>query len=476
MGEAVAPGLARAFGLDPMGQFATRMTTGLVTGTAAAVMRGGKVVVQQIAVDAFGNALGSSLASASAGSSVQGQGPWSEADYRNGSDIQSDNAAVQRQAQPYYDQMVDVFSQDLGAMGAAGAAVADNWARDSSLNRAVSDAGRDMSSSLPVRADSGSGLKVPYGYADAWGPKFGAMDGSLSGSNLAARFGQGLWGAVKGVVVEPFLQVRDLGLAGASVAYNEVLRDAGDELWLPPMKSGMADAYANGASQTRLMLQSNPLTGIGVVSYDLTTATMSGDWGTVAEMGGGLVGGLAIGKGVSKYGGYGRTLDDIGATGPMASQMGAVVPRLVAPDVAASEALASGKYARRADVSYRLASEVNAAYPEGYASPYKPGTRVTEFTTKVDDVYARVHGEDNMARSWMMKREAVEGLTANQVQSKYALPEVPTYMSEVHVPAGIRIRTGIVNPIFDGVGNATQYELLQRLPASAFKNTVRLGQ
>jgi hypothetical protein len=45
-----------------MGQFATRMTTGLEAGTAAAVMRGCKVVVQQIAVDAFGNALGSSLA------------------------------------------------------------------------------------------------------------------------------------------------------------------------------------------------------------------------------------------------------------------------------------------------------------------------------------------------------------------------------------------------------------------------------
>ena len=78
-----------------------------------------------------------------------------------------------------------------------------------------------------------------------------------------------------------------------------------------------------------------------------------------------------------------------------------------------------------------------------------------------------------MARSWMMKREAIEGLTPQQIQSKYALPEVPTHMSDVYVPAGTRIRTGIVNPVFDGVGNAIQYQLLDRLPTSAFRNTVR---
>lgn len=46
------------------------------------------------------------------------------------------------------------------------------------------------------------------------------------------------------------------------------------------------------------------------------------------------------------------------------------------------------------------------------------------------------------------------------------------YISEVYVPTGTRIRTGTVNPVFDGVGNAIQYELLQRLPTSAFRNTV----
>jgi YD repeat-containing protein len=40
----------------------TRSASGLVGGLAAAAARGGKIVVQQVAVDAFGNALGSSLA------------------------------------------------------------------------------------------------------------------------------------------------------------------------------------------------------------------------------------------------------------------------------------------------------------------------------------------------------------------------------------------------------------------------------
>jgi hypothetical protein len=45
--------------------------------------------MERIAADAFGNALGSSIAEGM--QPTQGQGPWSSADYRNGSDIDSDN-------------------------------------------------------------------------------------------------------------------------------------------------------------------------------------------------------------------------------------------------------------------------------------------------------------------------------------------------------------------------------------------------
>lgn len=145
-------------------------------------------------------------------------------------------------------------------------------------------------------------------------------------------------------------------------------------------------------------------------------------------------------------------------------------------DIESPKNIEPGKYAKRADIQFRSADEVNSTFPDGWSPPYKPGTRVTEFTTTVDDTYVRVHGDTNMARSWMMKSEAIHGLTPAEIKSKFALPELPTFMSEVFVPAGTRVRTGVVNPVFGGMGNATQYELLQRLPTSAFKNTTRLGQ
>lgn len=87
VGQSVSPAFGEAFG--GANAFGARLATGLVAGTAAAMMRGGKVVIQQVAVDAFGNALGESLASASQ-PETQGFGPNSGMDYRNGMDIESD--------------------------------------------------------------------------------------------------------------------------------------------------------------------------------------------------------------------------------------------------------------------------------------------------------------------------------------------------------------------------------------------------
>ncbi|MBA2675084.1 LysM peptidoglycan-binding domain-containing protein, partial [Ramlibacter sp.] len=62
------PGFAtRSFGE----QFGARLVTGLAAGAATAVARGGKIAIQQIATDAFGNALGSSLAEANWGGGGQ---------------------------------------------------------------------------------------------------------------------------------------------------------------------------------------------------------------------------------------------------------------------------------------------------------------------------------------------------------------------------------------------------------------------
>ncbi len=146
----------------------------------------------------------------------------------------------------------------------------------------------------------------------------------------------------------------------------------------------------------------------------------------------------------------------------------------------ASNSTQPWKYENRADVTQRTADDVNSVdFDNGYKPPYKPGTQVTEFTVKSDDKFVRVHGEDNAARPWMMRKEAVEGLTAEQIQRKYSLPSKPQFMSDVDVPAGTRMRTGKVETNFElqgGGGNgATQYEWLDtRVPPTAISNTRKL--
>ncbi|HEX8029555.1 MAG TPA: LysM peptidoglycan-binding domain-containing protein [Vicinamibacterales bacterium] len=65
------------------------LVRGMVSQTVSmAVMGKGKINYAQVIGDAFGNAIGDSIASRS----KQGQGPWSSADYRNGSDVESDSS------------------------------------------------------------------------------------------------------------------------------------------------------------------------------------------------------------------------------------------------------------------------------------------------------------------------------------------------------------------------------------------------
>jgi hypothetical protein len=125
------------------------------------------------------------------------------------------------------------------------------------------------------------------------------------------------------------------------------------------------------------------------------------------------------------------------------------------------------------NVVERTAQEVNAPFVEkGWKPPYAANTPVQEFVTAEETVFVRVHGEGNMARSWMMRASDIEGLTAAQIKDKFALPELPKFVSEVHVPAGTNVRVGTVAAQEGwGQGGATQYELLQRLPESAFTNT-----
>lgn len=124
------------------------------------------------------------------------------------------------------------------------------------------------------------------------------------------------------------------------------------------------------------------------------------------------------------------------------------------------------------NLTTRTADDVNLPFIEkGWQAPYG-GRNVREFVAGQEMKFVRVHGEGNKARSWMMRADEVEGLSAAQIRDKFALPDLPTHISDVHVPVGTRIRVGKVAPQEGwGTGGAYQYELLQRLRENAFRNT-----
>jgi RHS repeat-associated protein len=118
------------------------------------------------------------------------------------------------------------------------------------------------------------------------------------------------------------------------------------------------------------------------------------------------------------------------------------------------------------------AAEANAPHlAAGRRPPYASGTRAREIVLSRERTLVRVHGEGNQARSWLMRAEEVEGLSAAEIRDKFALPEMPKYLSDVQVPAGTRMRVGRVGeqPGW-GVGGGMQYELLDRLSETAFTN------
>jgi len=108
--------------------------------------------------------------------------------------------------------------------------------------------------------------------------------------------------------------------------------------------------------------------------------------------------------------------------------------------------------------------------------PYDSGRRAREIVVTKPTRFVRVHAEGNQARPWIMRPEDLKDrngrpLTPRQIQDKFAIPYVPKYISDVHVPANTRLRVGGTAPQQGwGAGAGTQYELKDRLPDSAFRN------
>ena len=117
-------------------------------------------------------------------------------------------------------------------------------------------------------------------------------------------------------------------------------------------------------------------------------------------------------------------------------------------------------------------AEANASFiSAGQRPPYAADAEVRELALDEETMFVRVHGERNQAGAWLMPAHEIAGLTPEQIRDQFSLPELPLYVSDVYVPAGTRLRTGTVAAQAGwGRGGSLQYQLLERLPASAFRN------
>ncbi len=97
----------------------------------------------------------------------------------------------------------------------------------------------------------------------------------------------------------------------------------------------------------------------------------------------------------------------------------------------------------------------------GYTNPpYKENTPVVSFKTSQNTSFVRVYGGNvKQAGSWIMRASDIEGLTPQQIQSKFALEHTPTYITDVNIPSGINIYTGITKSNFNQPGGGIQFDL-----------------
>lgn len=76
----------------------------------------------------------------------------------------------------------------------------------------------------------------------------------------------------------------------------------------------------------------------------------------------------------------------------------------------------------------------------------------------------------------MMKYSDIQGLTAKQIQSKFALPNTPTFYCYVSVPAGKSMYAGIVGENYGfTAGQAVQFELIDTIPDASFGSSIPLS-
>ncbi len=116
-------------------------------------------------------------------------------------------------------------------------------------------------------------------------------------------------------------------------------------------------------------------------------------------------------------------------------------------------------------VDTESAEGANKSMGEKYSPPYKPGTQTQIIELNQDTKageFVRVYDGINsgQAGGWIMKGEDIRGLTPEQIQNKFALPSVPTHVTDVVLKSGTQLRTGVANELFGFEGGGIQFDLM----------------
>ncbi|QHE85398.1 two-partner secretion domain-containing protein [Hydrogenophaga sp. BPS33] len=133
---------------------------------------------------------------------------------------------------------------------------------------------------------------------------------------------------------------------------------------------------------------------------------------------------------------------------------------------------------RSADVANALAKT------HGYEAPFVPGSSIVSLNAAEGASMVRVYGGDStQSGTWVMRAEDVAGLTAEQIASKYALPQIPTKITDVVLPKGVTLEVSIAGSVSPGAskgiytgdnggGGGVQFQIKTdgRVPSSWFIN------
>jgi len=94
------------------------------------------------------------------------------------------------------------------------------------------------------------------------------------------------------MVYQPLAQLIDMGQALYGLAKGGTY----EPRWFSSIGQNYVGGMGYGETITRAVLGSNPVTGVGMASYDLTSSALQGDWTGVAQGLGSLAGGFVAGK------------------------------------------------------------------------------------------------------------------------------------------------------------------------------------